>query len=208
MQYIIEGMQIGLVLSVLVGPLLLALVEAAIEGGARRGIALGFGIWTSDLLFILAIHYGLWYLQAAVDWPYFKIVVGSVGAVILVAVGANSLFGWTGRLSADTDLVPDQASYPVAFLKGWALNTFNPFTVFFWLTAATGFVLQRDLEPQQANLFYAGIVGTVVLTDIVKVLLAKRIRHYLQEGHLVQMRRVSGVALILFGVVLAVRILW
>jgi threonine/homoserine/homoserine lactone efflux protein len=208
MQYVIEGMQIGLVLSILVGPLMLALVEAAIEGGARRGIALGLGIWISDLLFILAVHYGLTYLQAMVEWPYFKIVVGSVGALILIGVGANSLFGWTGRLSADTDLVPDQATYSVAFFKGWALNTFNPFTVFFWLTAATGFVLQRQLVPAEATSFYTGILLTVIITDIVKVLLAKRIRSYLREGHLVQVRRIGGAALILFGFVLAVRVFW
>jgi threonine/homoserine/homoserine lactone efflux protein len=50
-------------------------------------------------------------------------------------------------------------------------------------------------------------LGTIVVTDLLKVLLAKRIRYSLRPVHLLWLRRISGAALIAFGVVLLVRVL-
>ena len=69
-------------------------------------------------------------------------------------------------------------------------------------------VAGQDFTNQDAFIFFGGIFGTVMLTDILKIWAAKAVRHLLKSNTILILRRVSGVALALFGVVLMVRVLW
>ena len=52
MQYVFEGILLGLTLTILLGPIFVALTQTGIKHGIRAGISVGTGIWTSDLLVI------------------------------------------------------------------------------------------------------------------------------------------------------------
>ena len=93
------------------------------------------------------------------------------------------------------------------WIKGFLINTINPFTVFFWASVMTTVVLEREYDGRQASLFFGGILAMIVFTDSLKVFLAKKIRHKLTSRHLWWVRRISGIALIVFAGVLAVRVL-
>ena len=67
-------------------------------------------------------------------------------------------------------------------------------------------VAKDNLNGQNAAFFFGGILGTVILTDSLKVLLAKAIRRWLKPKHILWTRRISGIALVVFGVVLMVRV--
>ncbi len=205
MQYLLEGVQYGLVLAVLVGPLVVLLVQTGVEYGTRVGLAAGAGIWLSDLLFIGVCHYGLAGVEAWLAHPLFTPVVGGLGTLVLVGTGLLSLLTPPPDLDADLRMSRRRAAAQ-AFGRGFAYNTFNPFTVFFWVTAATTLVLARRLTDGQAGLLYAGILGTVVVTDALKVLLARRLRRRLTPARLRLVRRVAGVLLMGCGLVLAVRV--
>ena len=68
-------------------------------------------------------------------------------------------------------------------------------------------VIKDGFDGNQASIFFGGVLGTIILTDLLKVILAKRIRYSLRPVHLLWLRRISGAALIVFGVVLLVRVL-
>jgi threonine/homoserine/homoserine lactone efflux protein len=72
----------------------------------------------------------------------------------------------------------------------------------------TGVVLAQDLSQSDTTLFFSGILGTIILTDLLKVILAKHIRRFLKRKHLIWLRRIAGIALLLFGFVLLARVLW
>ena len=89
-----------------------------------------------------------------------------------------------------------------------SINTINPFTFFFWIGIAGRVVVDGGLSPQQSFQYFAGIIAIIVVTDALKVALAKRIRHFLRPHHLLWMRRIAGIGLIAFGIALMVRVLW
>jgi threonine/homoserine/homoserine lactone efflux protein len=69
-------------------------------------------------------------------------------------------------------------------------------------------VVDGEMELMEARYFFGGILGTIIITDLLKVLLAKRIRRVLRPIHLLWLRRISGIALIVFAAVLLGRVLW
>jgi threonine/homoserine/homoserine lactone efflux protein len=208
MTYLFEGIKVGLLLSLLAGPILFTLLQAGIEKGFRAGLAVGSGIWISDVLFIVAVYYGLSYVKNFVSGPAFVLTLGIIGGLLLVIFGVGSL------LSKPLQGIPEQSVSTGAkhwsglWLKGFLINTINPFTFFFWIGIAGRVVVDGDLSPQQSFQYFAGIIGIIVVTDALKVGLAKRIRHFLSPHHLLWMRRIAGIGLIAFGIALIVRVLW
>lgn len=207
-RHLLEGIQVGLLLALLVGPLLLVLVQAGVERGFRAGLAAAAGIWVSDLLCILAVTFGLARLERIVEGPGFELGLGVGGAVLLTAFGLASLLAPAPSLSAKQQQLASTASYGRLFAKGFLVNTVNPFTIIFWISITGTMVVKRNLPEAATQVFYLGIMLTILLTDTGKVLLAKRIRRYLQARHIRGIRRVAGLALLVFGAVLLLRVLW
>ena len=166
----------------------------------------GLGIWVSDLLYISIVYWGLSYAGRLIQTDSFPLYLGFAGSAILVLFGTGTLLTppTAGQLSKKTTI--RSSSYFSLWLKGFLINTINPFTVFFWVGIMTTVVVKDGLEGPQASLFFGGILGTVILTDFLKVLLAKKIRRWLRPWHLLWMRRISGAALIAFGIVLLIRV--
>lgn len=217
MDLLLNGVLLGLFLSILVGPILFALIQTSIEHGARRGLAVGIGIWVSDILFIAAVYFGMYYVAAVTDWPNFEEIVGTIGGLILMGFGLGMLISKAPNLppknrSAE-DILDDyildspeveidkSPTYWTLWLKGFLINTINPFTVFFW-TGVSG----NAINEESGLLFYAGILGTIIVTDAAKVIAAKKIRARLKPVHILRLRQISGVALFIFGIVLMVRV--
>lgn len=203
-----NGIQLGLALSLITGPILFALIQAGVERGFRAGAALGAGIWISDLLFILTVFMSSAFLESIVSNDSVLRWLGIIGSIILMLIGLGTLLSKPPKMKYVAEIGTQRSPYHLLWLKGFAINTFNPFTFFFWISVMTGIVLAKDLDQSDATLFFTGILGTIILTDLTKVILAKRIRRFLKWKHLVWLRRIAGIALLLFGVVLLGRVLW
>lgn len=165
---------------------------------------IGFGIWTSDLLFILLVYYGFTTIQSVVEWPHFELTVGIAGGIILIATGVYTLLTKTPDINKSKKIT---GTYIMLWIKGFLINTLNPFTVFFWILVMTTVVAENQYSPKESTLYFGGILGTIILTDSLKVLLAKKLRHYLEVHHLIWVRRITGIALILFGIILIGRVI-
>ena len=199
------GLQYGLFLSILVGPLLVALVQTGFEQGTRAGLMVGLGIWLSDLLFILSVYYCFSQWTDITQWPWFTITVGSVGALVLVATGIISL--WKAKPTTQNHGIAEKR-YRMHLTKGFLINTINPFTVFFWLFMMSSEVLPHHFSMQDAAIFFGAIFAMIVLTDSLKVVLAKNIRPHLSPQKLQWLQTCSGYAMIVFGLTLFARSLW
>jgi len=210
MDLIWEGIKFGLALSILIGPIFFAIVQAGVEEGARAGTMVGLGIWVSDLLFIIAVYYSLSYINQVASSDQFALYLGVGGSIVLAAFGLGALLTApkVGAGPQWTKYTVRKSSYFSHWLKGFLINTVNPFTFFFWIGVASTVVVDGDLTQQEAIYFFSGILGTIIITDFIKALLAKRIRRVLRPVHLMWLRRISGGALIVFAVVLLVRVLW
>ncbi len=205
MNYWFEGVKVGLVLSLLAGPIFLALVQTGIEKGLRAGATVGLGVWISDVMFITGVHYGLSYVSHLVSGQAFKLTLGIAGGLLLVVFGTVALFSKPMQTIPQSSMPPGTTSWLGLWLKGFLINTVNPFTFFFWIGIAGHVVVDGGFSPEQSFNYFAGIMSVIVATDFMKVALAKRIRRFLNPQHLLWMRRVAGFGLILFGAAMMVR---
>jgi threonine/homoserine/homoserine lactone efflux protein len=207
MSFLIDGIKVGFILCFLLGPIFFTLIQTGVEQGFRAGATVGLGIWMGDVLYMLTIYWGVSQIKKIIEWENFSLVFGSIGSIILVLFGLGTLLIQPTNLYLSSKETQRRSSYFSLWLKGFLINGFNPFTVFFWLGIMTTVVINQNLGGQDASWFFTGIIATVVLTDMLKILMAKKIRKILKPIHLIWVRKVSGVALIIFGVVLIIRVL-
>ena len=137
----------------------------------------------------------------------FALYLGIAGSITLTAFGLGALLSRPKPepIHNGRKRLFRSSSYFSLWLKGFLINTIN-LSLFFLLDRCDehpGF--DGGLDTQEATLFGA-IFGTIVFTDLSKVILAKRIRRVLRPVHLLWLRRISGGALIVFAVVLLVRV--
>ena len=208
MELFIQGIIWGLGLAILVGPLLFALIQESIERGWVAGLMVGLGIWVSDALFIAAVYFGMNSILEITNWSGFELTLGIAGCIILLVVGFGTIFGKPPEFNMEEKNKGQQAkSYGALWLKGFLINTINPFTFVFWFTVTPTVILKAGADEIGMISFYAGILGTILFTDSLKIFLAKLIRKKLQPKHILKMRKISGSALVIFGIILLVRVL-
>ena len=212
-----QGIQLGLVLCFLLGPIFVAIIQAGVEDGFRAGTMVGLGIWISDLMFILAVCWGGQQIANLTECESFESVVGSAGGIVLIAFGLGALLARpiqfdqsqlkqsSGLFSKSVRLKKN--AYWKLWTKGFIVNTFNPFTVIFWTGVMATIVIGGQMDDQQTTLFFVGVLGTIIITDALKALLAKRIRQSMNSQQITWIRRGSGIALIIFGLILMIRVL-
>jgi len=202
--YLLQGVQIGFGLALLVGPLIILLIQISLEEGTLSSLVAAFGIWVSDFMYVLIMHFGLSQLQAFIDHPNFEEIVGTVGGLILLLTGLAMWYKRPPRFGKEVHVRP--ARLGKSFLRGFAINTFNPFPVFFWSAVSVGIVFEARLNSAETIALYGGILGMVVLTDILKVLAARKLRQRLTPKAARTAQRVGAFALMVFGLVLFVRV--
>ena len=96
-------------------------------------------------------------------------------------------------------------NYAGFWMKGFLVNTINPFTFIFWLGVISTYVIARKITGTQAFIFLGSILLTIISTDSIKILLAKKIKQKMQSHQLQWFNRVAGIGLFFFGIYLIYR---
>ena len=203
--YVWEGIRAGLVLSLLVGPLVVLLVQLSLRRGTVASFAAALGIWTSDTLYICAAHFGLEGLERLLENEYLNEIFGTIGALLLLGVAGVMWFRKPPSLKTKR-ILPSRRGLLSCWAQGFLLNTLNPFTAFFWSTFVVTQVHNHELAGAEALAVYAGIMGTIFLADSAKVLGARKLRDLLKPATMQRAQRAGALALGMFGILLAVRV--
>ena len=169
------------------------------------GISVAGGIWFSDIVFVICAYFGVAYIIEIINLPNFELWMGDIGGTILLIVGVSLMVTKAPALKDFSKLGVRYHSYFRLWLKGFLINTINPFTFFFWFITTTALVAKIN-APNADVLFYSGIIGTILLTDTAKVYAAKKIQKKLSPKVIFWMRQVAGILLVLFGLVLIVKV--
>ncbi|MBL0098855.1 MAG: LysE family transporter [Saprospiraceae bacterium] len=205
MLYFTEGVMLGLTLSILLGPIFVALTQTGIKHGIKAGLSIGTGIWVSDILVISVGWFFIKQLDSMAKHPSFQLWMGMVGGIILITFGILSILN--KHKKDDQTKAFSARTYFGYFTKGFAVNFINPFTFVFWLGVMSTYVLGKGINGMETILLFGGIMATIVLTDSLKVILAKLIRSRMKHHHIILFSRIAGVMLIIFGITLFVRVL-
>ncbi len=195
-----EGIILGLTVAISLGPALFALLQTSIKHGVKIGIFLAAGIFISDLTLVVALYFGA--AQIITD-PKYHLVLGIIGGIVMTIFGIYTVLkkvSMTEQVEAINEIkVKKKGPFPY-FAKGFVLNLANPFLWVFWITAMIAINATYGGNQKSVALFFVGSLSMILMTDILKVVLANKIK--IAGNPLVKlwMNRIVGVLFIIIGI--------
>ena len=197
LEAIVSGVMLGLVLSLLVGPVFFLLIDTSIKKGFKRGVYLSLGVLLSDMFYIAITYFSS--VAAGVVNNY-KWEIGWAGGLLLMVFGIVTMLKKPNIKSADLDLSDNGSSGWVEVLKGFLMNLLNPFVLIFWLGVSGSVSSGNSFTYMHTVIFFISVLTTVFLTDVIKAWSASKLRDFLKPNLLIWVNRVSGFGLLLFGI--------
>lgn len=192
-----NGVLFGLLLTIFIGPVFFALIQTSIEKGFISGIFMAIGIALSDTVYISITYFGL---SQLIDPENVNAGLGVVGGLIMIGFGLVSYFKPINSVEAKEEIQPKQReNFLRPVIKGFLLNGINPSVFVFWIGISSMATVNYGYSGNIAIVFFASIIATVFLTDIVKSFVAHKLKKLLTYKFMSLMNKAVGIALFLFG---------
>lgn len=195
---LLKGLTLGLLLSISVGPIIFSIIKQSLNNGHRGGIAFILGVSASDIALVLVSNV---FTQMFAYLVEHKNVIGIGGSVFLISMGVFFLFFKKVKVddSGVQVLQLSKKDYVKTFLSGFLMNTLNPAIFIFWLTTSTTLI---NLSAENRIIAFAACLAFVFATDLLKVMMAQKIRKKLTPHNIQILSRINGLVLLGFGLVL------
>lgn len=198
-----RGLLIGLAIAATVGPMSLLCIQRTIERGRVYGLLSGLGIATADGLYGCVAAFGLTlithFLVSQQLW------IRLIGGLFLVYLGIKTVISKPATRAAKA-----QASgLPTAYISTLLLTLTNPLTILSFIAIFAGVGLSGtqknvlDAIVLVAGVFLGSALWWLMLTTIVSI-----IRTRLNARFLLWINRLSGCAILMFGVIAIASVLW
>lgn len=200
----VNAVLLGFGLAFMVGPVFFTLIETSITKGFRAALTFDLGVVLADTMFITVSYFGsVTILQKIQDDPR----IFMIGGFVLILYGLYTIFYQkTKKIVTDKELVVVESNnYPSLFLKGFFLNTINFGVLAFWLAIVIAVSSNFQVDSGKVFNYFALVITTFLLTDIVKILAAKQLKEKLTPVILRKIRHLLGVFFIIFGIILATK---
>jgi putative LysE/RhtB family amino acid efflux pump len=198
------GFGLGFAVAAQVGPVTLLTVRSVIRGGLWIGLAMAAGVALVDALYAAAGAAGA---GAALEVEPLRLTLGLLGATVLVAIGARTL--WSAfrlRLGGETD---EEIGTPGRALRtALAATASNPLTIVSWAAvfaaASTAEIASSD---SRSALMVAGVLaGSFAWMGMLAAALTL-VRRRIGERGLRLLDAASGTGILLFAAALGWRTL-
>lgn len=194
-----QGILSGITVSLMIGPIFFGLVDLTITKGWRSGLAYVAGIVVIDIILIMLVEN----LLNRIDFHDIKQPMGIIGGILLLVFG---IVIFMSKASTAHAPIEDIKTLFQAFVKGIVINVLNPFVTVWWITMYTTFSINYDSIAEKIQ-FYFGILLMVFLFDLVKIRFAYFLKQKLTIDKLIIVKKIAGVCLFVFGIVMIVRVL-
>jgi threonine/homoserine/homoserine lactone efflux protein len=210
MQFFLQAIGIGFLLSVMVGPVFFVLLETSITRGIRAALSLDIGVFISDILYIM---FALSFVDqiSSINSGENKLIFGFIGGSIFIIYGIFYFFKKSKMVdltleaentSKEVGVAPKD--YLLLGLKGFFLNIANPAVIFYWLSIlslAAQSVPDNTKNPNTWILLFISILlGTYFSVDVLKVITAKRLRTLVNQNLLNALNILIGLIFFLTGI--------
>lgn len=202
----LKGLLLGLILSISIGPVIFAIIKQSLTNGKRSGYAFVAGVSSSDIILLFVCNFFTSLFNLVLNH---KSSIALAGALFLLLMGLYTLFFKKLKLENmgvdgvhKTLGIKDLVS---SYFSGFLMNTLNPSVFLFWFawTAAINTSADETPNPIQFKLIVFGTcLGFILLSDLIKVFLAGKLRPRLTEKNLVWINRISGMIILIFSAVL------
>ena len=196
-EIIFNGVQLGIVLAFLVGPVFFAILQTSVEQGFWRGVLVAFGVSISDILYVTICYFGM---AQVVANSKLQIYMAYGGGAILIGFGFYHLLIKSRAKPVDPAAPVKERHFTRYVLKGFIINGMTPMVLLFWIGTVSLATLNFGYKDAGAFvLFFGFLLGTVLVTDIMKAYLADKLRKLLTPRSLKIMNVILGLVLIFFG---------
>jgi threonine/homoserine/homoserine lactone efflux protein len=198
LESIIKGVGLGLILAVSVGPVIFTILKQSINNGHKGGFSFVAGVWLSDLLLVVISNMFSSIVMEALE---FKNTIGYVGAGFVVSLGIYYVFFKRVDFGESKNVLLvefGKKAFTKAFMSGFFINTLNPSVMLFWLINATAFAVTHT--PVERFILFGMCLLVNVVADVLKVMLAAKVRHSLTPHNINIINKISGTILVIFGI--------
>jgi len=201
LQDVQAAIPLGLLLSLMVGPVFFVLLETSVIKGFRAALFFDFGVIFADILFITIAYFSSFrLLENLSNEPGLYVFGGMIllvyGIIIVVKKGVKE---------TRPDFKVTKSDYPGLFVKGFLLNFINIGVLVFWLGIIMVVGPSLDNDPERIIVFFATMILAYLSVDIIKILLAKRLKRKLTYKRIFLIKKALGIILILCGIALIIK---
>lgn len=191
---------LGFFLSFMIGPVFFVLLETSVVKGFRAAISFDLGVVLADIIFIFLAYFSSYQLlENLSNQPGLYIFGGTLLSLYGVIVFSKKT---KGELLDTNPHAPLKSNYLQLFAKGFLLNFINVGVLVFWLGIIIVVGPNLDANPSRFLLFFGTLIISYFLTDVVKILLAKRLKAYLTPLIILNIKKALGVLLLICGITL------
>ncbi|MEY5045713.1 MAG: hypothetical protein RL713_938 [Bacteroidota bacterium] len=197
LESVIKGFGLGMILAISVGPVIFTILKQSLNNGQKGGFSFVAGVWFSDILLVFISNMFSTLVVSALE---FKSTIAYIGAAFVISLGIYYLFFKKIYIGEDKNVMVVQfgkKAFTKAFMSGFFINTLNPSVMLFWLINATAFAASNTITER--IIIFSVCLGVNILADILKVVLAAKVRHSLTPHNINIINKISGTILIGFG---------
>lgn len=199
---ILAAIPLGFFLAFMIGPVFFVLLETSITKGFRAAMVFDLGVILGDIFFIAIAYFSSYRLiQSIKDEPALFIF----GGILMLTYGLISYI----KLKKSSKIPIEEAAieiikkdYLSLFVKGFLLNFINIGVLGFWLALIITIGPQLDMNPNRIITFFSAILLSYFVTDLFKILIAKKLRNYLNPKNIIKIKKGISIILIISGVLL------
>lgn len=201
MELVSSAILIGILLSlVLIGPVFFMLLQTSITGGWKAAITLDLGVLAADLLCILIAYFGSKDLALAIQNNKSIYIFGGFFILIYGLV----MYVSKPNLKLRSSPLINNKNYFKIFFNGFFLNIMNIGVIVFWFFVVSTIVIQYPKESD--TLLFMGIVlGTFFGLDLLKIMLAQRVKNSFTIRRIYYFKKTVGFILMIFGLIVILK---
>jgi threonine/homoserine/homoserine lactone efflux protein len=202
---ILKGLLLGLILSISIGPVIFAILKQSLTNGHKAGYVFVAGVSISDIILLFICNFFTSFFIMALSH---KALIAMLGAGFLLVLSLYTLFFKKiifkeGEL--DKEKLLSKSDLLKIFFAGLFMNTLNPSVFLFWF-AWTAAISASAAETDNPLSYRILVFGTcllfVLLSDLLKVALAGKLRPKLTLQNMIIINRVSGIIILVFSAAL------
>ncbi|GAA3566536.1 LysE family translocator [Snuella lapsa] len=201
---VLAAIPFGIILAFTIGPVFFVLLETSATKGFRSALIFDCGVMFADILFILVAFLSTNKLLEKIKGdPNFLIF----GGVLLVVYGFTSFIKTSKsfrEIVKEYHKIDIQKKYGKLFLKGFLLNFINIGVLLGWVAFI---VIANTLTSSTEGVitFLTTILLVYFLVDIIKILIAKKLRNKLTPRLIFKTKKIIALVILGFGMLLLVQ---
>jgi threonine/homoserine/homoserine lactone efflux protein len=198
---LLKGIFIGFALAVPIGPIGIMCIRKTLNEGRLRGLIIGLGAATADLLYGCVAAFGITFISNTLVSQ--RIWIRLVGGALLLYLGVRTF----RKLPADPKIPINGSSILRSYLTAFLLTLTNPLTIFAFIAVFAALGLGSDLGNFSASVLVAGVFIGSCLWFLSLSSAVMLFRNKLDLVGLKWVNRIAGILIIISGVIVMVSLL-